>query len=126
MCDDAFYLDAELHIIPIGPAHNTKALDVFDGEGGDLVFLVANQAQSPNPTAISEGDVFAIGVKLPAGLFILDAAIIVLKFGIALLPRLVCFAIFIEARNGNPGTISTGLSPLGVEPSSKGIGFGKD
>src|SRR2546426_11538825 len=44
-----------------------------------------------------------------------------LKPGIAFLARLVRFALVIEARNGKPGTISTGLSRLGVEMIGKGI-----
>ena len=44
-----------------------------------------------------------------------------LKPGIAFLARLVRFALVIEARNGKPGTISTGLSRLGVKMMGKGI-----
>ena len=66
MCDDACSLDAELHIIAIGSPHETNALDVLDGEGGNLLFLVTNQTQATNATAIGEHKVFAIRVKLAA------------------------------------------------------------
>jgi hypothetical protein len=48
-----------------------------------------------------------------------------LELGIALLARLVVFAVLIEPRNTKPGTAGCGLSCLGVEPSGKRITFGQ-
>ncbi len=44
-----------------------------------------------------------------------------LEPGIALLARLLLLAMLIEAGNSTPRSICTGLTSLGVEPSSKGI-----
>lgn len=63
--------------------------------------------------------------QLPARLLVLDAPIIMLELGIALLAGLVGAAMLIEARDGKPGTVCTGLASLGVEASSKGILMGK-
>ena len=49
-----------------------------------------------------------------------------LELGIALLARLVVLAVLIEARDSEPGTISTGLTGLGVEARSKGVLLGED
>src|SRR5713226_2349232 len=126
MVDDAFYLEAQLHIIPISPMHDTNALDLLDGEGGALLFRVANQTQATNATAIGENHVFAIGFKLPAALFILDASSIVLKLWVALLARLVFLAVVVEPLNSKPCPVCTGLPCLGIESRSKGEFFGKD
>jgi hypothetical protein len=50
-----------------------------------------------------------------------DRAVVLLEARIALLPWFLVLAIFVEARNGEPGTICGGLPGLGVEPSGKGI-----
>ena len=48
-----------------------------------------------------------------------------LKFGIALLSWLVVPTVLIEAANGSPGTVSTGLTSLGIEQVRKRVLFGK-
>src|SRR5260370_26503466 len=100
MFDGAFCLDAKLDIVAISPAQETHPLDLLDRESSDLLFLVAHKAKSPDATPIGENDVLAIGFQLPSGLFILDTSIVVLKLGIAFLPRPVFAAVVIEARNG--------------------------
>jgi hypothetical protein len=57
--------------------------------------------------------------------FVLDAPVIMLKRGIALLAGLVLAAMVVEALDGEPGTIGTGLPSLGVETSGKGKLAGK-
>ena len=49
-----------------------------------------------------------------------------LKLGVALLARLVIEAILIEARDGSPGTVSTGLTSLRIECTGKRVLFSKD
>ena len=41
-------------------------------EGGDLLFLVPNEAQTPDATAIGEDDMLATLVQLPASCFVLN------------------------------------------------------
>jgi len=84
---------------------------------------VADQSQPTNTAAIGEKNVLAIRLELPACLLVLHGAVIVLKFGIALLARLLCFAVFIETGNSEPRSISTGLSSLRVETIGKNIVF---
>ena len=48
-----------------------------------------------------------------------------LKLWVPLLPRLVGFAILIEARDGRPGTVGTGLTGLRIERLGKRVLFGK-
>ena len=115
----ALGLDAKLAIVAISMSHNTHPLDGFHGKGLDMLLLVANQAETANPTAIGEGDMLAIIVKLPASLLVLNRAVIVLKLGIALLSRLVLSAIGIEPINSEPCTVSTRLTSLGVESGGK-------
>jgi len=52
----ALGLDAKLAIVAISMSHNTHPLDGFHGKGLDMLLLVANQAETANPTAIGEGD----------------------------------------------------------------------
>jgi len=65
----------------------------------------------------------AIGFKLPSGLLVLNRSVIVLKSGIAFLPRLLFLAILIEPADSKIGTISTCLTGLGVKPAGKGVFF---
>src|SRR6266700_1070141 len=67
----------------------------------------------------------AIRFQLPPRCFILDAEVIMLKPGIALLSRLLGFALLIEARDRHPCTICRRLPSLGIETGRKGIRFGK-
>src|SRR5437763_3407496 len=62
-----------------------------------------------------------IRLQLPARLLVLHRAVIMLKTGIPLLAWLVLLAIVIEARDSQPRSISTGLTSLGIEASSKGL-----
>ena len=115
----------ELAIVAIGTVDNPHSLDLLGGERFNLLLLVAHQPQAPNPTAIRETNVLAVGFQLPARLFVLHGTVIMLERGIALLAGLVVLAVVIEAFNGEPGTICRGLSGLGVELGSYGILTGK-
>src|SRR5712691_2870893 len=117
--------NAELHIVAIGPMHNAYTLDLLRGEGFNLLLAIAHEAQPTNPTPIGEGDMPAIRIQFPAGLFVLDGAIVVLKLGIAFLARFLLLAILIEARDGSSGPISTGLTGLRIEAGGKRILLGK-
>ena len=99
MFDFALGIDAELAIVSIGTSNNTNTLDDIPGEGFDTLFFIPNQPESANATAISEDDMPTVWIKLPAGLFVLNRSIVVLKSGIALLSRLLVLAILIEARD---------------------------
>src|SRR5439155_800836 len=48
-----------------------------------------------------------------------------LKLGVAFLARFLLLAVVIEARNSEPGPISTGLTRLRIESSGKGVLLGK-
>src|SRR5205807_853716 len=115
----------ELAIIPIGTVDNPHSLDVFGGEGGNLLLLIAYQPQAPYPTPVGEGDVLAVRFDLPSCLLIFYASIIMLELRIALLTGLVVLAIVIETGNREPGPISRSLSSLRVETGSKGVLMGK-
>src|SRR6266851_2223275 len=69
---------------------------------------------------------FAIIVKLPAGLLVLNTPIVMLEFGIAFLARLLFLAVLIEPGDSKPSTIRTSLTGLGIESRGKGVYFGKD
>src|SRR5205814_598269 len=94
--DFALGLDTELAIVAISTPYDANPLDILDGKRFNALFLISNQTQSPNPTAIGEGDVFAIIIKLPSSLFVFYGSIVVLKLGIALLSGLFVLAILIE------------------------------
>ena len=110
----AFGLDSKLTIVAISTMDNPDALNLLDGEGFDLLFLV------PNRASVCEGDVLAVRFQLPARLFILHGAVVVLEAGIALLAGLVVFAVLVEALDGEPGARGGGLPCLGVELASEG------
>src|ERR1700722_10164672 len=101
---------AHLNIVPIGPTHNAYPFDLRKWEGFNITS--AYQTQATNTTAICEVDVSAIRLKFPASRFVLDTAVVLLKARIALLARFLGFAVVIEALNGRPCTISTGLTCL--------------
>jgi len=122
----ALDLDSELTVVAIGTADNANTLDILDRKGFYLLFLVANQAKTANPTAIGEGDMRARGLELPSSSFVLDASVVMLELRIAFLSRLVLTTVGIEPINSEPCTISTGLTSLGVEARGKRVLFGKD
>ena len=119
----ALGLNGELAIVAISPMDNSYALDLFDGKGCNLLFLVAHKPHPSDPTAIGEGDVLAIRVKLPSRLFVLDTPVIMLELGIALLPRLVVLAVVIETADSEPGTIRRYLTCLRIESRGKEMVF---
>jgi|GEM_PF-812811 len=123
MLDIAFGRDCELAIVAISPADNANPFDVFHGKSLDLLFLVPNQSETTNPTAIGEGDMTSIIVKLPTRLFVFHKSIGVLKLGIPFLSGLFALAILVEPGDGKIGTIGTGLTSLGVESAGKGVCF---
>jgi hypothetical protein len=123
MQDSTLCLDCELHIVAISTMDNPDPLDLLGRKCCNLLLGIADQPQASNATPIGEGDVLAIGFQLPARLLVLDAPVIVLEPGIAFLAWLVGLAVVIEAGDGKPCSISTGLTSLGIETSSKGICF---
>src|SRR5258708_18306787 len=118
--------DAQLAIVAIGTLDKAHSLDLLEREGGDCLFLIANQAKTANPTPISESDMFAINRELPASGFVLDTSIVVLELRIAFLPRLLVFAVLVEPRDSEPRSISTGLTSLGIERGGKRVLTGYD
>jgi hypothetical protein len=86
---------------------------------------MANETQSPNPTAIGEPDMFPIVRELPPRGFVLDAPVVMLKSGIAFLAWFLRLAVLIEAVDRKPSTVCTRLTSLGIETSGKGVFFGK-
>lgn len=117
-------LYAKLNEVAVGTADNANPFDLLEREGFNR--LVPDEAQASNATTISEGDVFAVGFQLPARLLVLHAAIIVLELGIAFLSRLVCLAVLREPSNSEPGTISRGLTSLGVQVGGFGVLFSEN
>src|SRR5260370_21656574 len=91
-----FGLYPKLAIVAISTVDNTHSLNLFGGEGGNLLLLIAYQPQATNATTIREGDVFPIRLDFPASLLVLHAPIVMLKLGIALLARRVVLTILIE------------------------------
>src|SRR2546426_328785 len=63
-------LDTKLYVVAIGTMHNAYSLDLLGGEGCNLLLRIANQAQSPDATAISERDVLPIRSQFPAALLV--------------------------------------------------------
>ena len=105
MLDLTFSLNRELAVVAISTMHYPHSLDLFDGKGCNLLFGITHKPESSNATAIGEGDMLAIRLYLPARLFVLDRAVIMLKFGIAFLAWLVVLAVVIEAGNSEPRSI---------------------
>src|SRR5436853_2492529 len=122
MLDFAGSSDAELGIVAIGTTDNANPLDIFHGKGLNLLLFVSNQTKA----SIGEGDMTACIVELPTSCLVFHASVIVLKLGIAFLPRLVVLAILVEAGDGNIGTVGTGLSGLGVETTGERVFFCQD
>src|SRR5260370_11530404 len=91
--------DTELAVVAIGTAHNANTLDVLDRESLDMLLFVANQTKTANAAQVSEGDMTARRIKLPARLFVFHRSIGVLKLGIPFLSGLFVLAILIEARD---------------------------
>ena len=122
----ALGLDTELYIISICAAQDAYPLDLLHWEGFNVLLGIANQAQASDPTQVCEDDVASIGVYLPSGGFVLHTSVIVLKLGVALLAGFLVPAILVEAGDGEPGTISTGLTGLGIKACSKGVFLSED
>ncbi len=93
MLDAALCLDSELDIVAISTLENANSLDLLAGECFDLLFLIPNQAQTPDPAPIRERDMLAIRLKFPTGLLVFDRPVIVLEPRIAFFPRGVFTAI---------------------------------
>src|SRR6266480_4141431 len=119
-------LDAKLHRVAISSSDNADPLDIFDWECFDALLLVSNQTKAANATAIGEGDMPAIWIKLPTCLFVLHASVVALKLWVSFLSGLVVLAIVIEAGDGKIRTIGTGLMSLGVESGGERIFFSKN
>jgi hypothetical protein len=59
----AYSLDTELHVAPVGTAHDPHPLDLLERERGDLLLLVPDEPKSPNTAAIGEGEVLEFSKK---------------------------------------------------------------
>src|SRR2546421_6885311 len=120
MIDLAGSHNPELAVVAIGAAHDAHPLDLFDGEGFDLLFVVPNEPEGADGASVREGDVLAVRFQFPARLLVLDGAVVMLEAGIALLAGLVVEARFVEALDGEPGARGGGLPCLRVELASEG------
>src|SRR6266705_1184821 len=122
----AFCFNSELAIVAISSSDNPNLFDSFDWECFDVLFLIANQAESAYPTAIGESDMSAVIVKLPSGSLVLNAPIVMLKSGIAFLAGLFDLAMLIESLDSKPRTGSRGVTGLGIEAMGKREVTGQD
>ena len=104
---------------------NANPLDLCGGEGFNVLFLVPNEAQSAYPTAIGAGEMFPVRREPPPRGLVLDAPVIVLKLGAALLAWFMRATVVIEALDSAPGTVCRCLTSLGIETGRKGIRFGE-
>ena len=86
MDDLAARLYCKLDVVAISAVYYPHALDLLFWKSGDLLFRVAHEPQTSDATPVGETDMLAVRFQLPARLFVLDAPVIVLKLGIALLP----------------------------------------
>ncbi len=114
--------NGKLAIVAIRPPHEPDPGDLLRGNLCNPLLLAAHEPKPADPTAISEGDVLAVRLHLPARLFVLDTAVIPLETRIALLARLVVFAVVIEAGDSGPRPLSSRLSGLRIEGGGKRIG----
>ena len=114
----SFGLNSELSVVSIGAAQEADPLDLLHWESFDMLSGTANQAQA---TTKGESDVASIRVYLPSGGFVLHTSVIMLKCRVPLLSRFLVPAILIEAGDGSPGTVGTGLTGLGIEACSKRV-----
>ena len=114
-------LHTELEIIAICAAQDANSFDLLHWEGFDVLRRVSNQAQASDPAQVCEDDVASIRVYLPSGGFVLHTSVIMLKCRVPLLSRFLVPAILIEAGDGSPGTVGTGLTGLGIEACSKRV-----
>ncbi len=78
MFDVSLNLDTELDVVPVCPPHNAYSFDLLEREDFNVLLGIAHEPESANAAAISEADMFAIRFQLPARLFVLDTAIIML------------------------------------------------
>src|SRR5579883_569322 len=124
MFNFTYCLNRKLTIVAICPLDNAHSLELFEREGCYRLLFVAYQSQTPDATAIGECNVLATWLKLPPRRFVFNGTIVVLKAGIAFFARLVVLVVLIEAGDSGPGSISTGLSGLGVKTGGKRVLLG--
>jgi hypothetical protein len=124
MLNRSLGINTELAVVAVCASDNANTLDLFDWELFHSLVFVPNQLDAANTTAVCEGDVAAI--KLPARGFVLDASIVMLELGIALLAWLLAIASIIEAGDSKPSAISRSLTGHGIEKTSKGVFIGQD
>jgi hypothetical protein len=116
--------DAELHEIAVCTSYDAYTLNRQTWLCGEVTS--ADESQAPNAAAIGEGEMFAVNIELPAGDFVFDAPVVVLKLWVAFLAWLVLTTIFVETSYRVPGPISRSLPSLGIEVHGEGIVLGKD
>jgi len=80
MLDSPLGIDAELARVAVCSSNNAYSLDHVLGKLLETLIGVADQFEATNPTAIGEGDMTAIWIKLPARGFVLHAGFLFLQF----------------------------------------------
>src|SRR5437660_7964808 len=88
MLDFALGINAELAVVAICTPNDTNTLDQLDREFLDALIGIANQFQASNPTAIREGDMTTMRIKLPTRGLVFYAPVVVLKLWVPLFSRL--------------------------------------
>src|SRR5258708_1003635 len=121
-----FGIDTELARVAIGTTDDTNALDQLERKFLDTLIGIPNQFEATNPTAIGEGDMTAIWIKLPPRGFVLHTSVVALKLRISLLPWFLVLAILIEAGDSKPCTGSRCLTSHGIEATSEGVFFSEN
>src|SRR5260370_22754192 len=79
MHDGTRCLYPKLHTVAIRTMHDAYPFDLRERKGCNLLLGIANHPQASNPTPIGQGDVLAIGLKLPTRLLVLHRPVIPLK-----------------------------------------------
>src|SRR5260370_33533674 len=105
MLDAAFCLHAELDIVAISTLDNANAFDLLERKCFDLLFLIPNQAQTPDPAPIRESDMLAIRLKFPTSLLVVDRTVIVLELRIDFFSLFVFLYVAIGPGNCQPSPV---------------------
>lgn len=70
-CGDVFHcalgLYRKLGVVAISPLDDAHPLDLFDWELRDLLFFVADEPNTPDATAIGEGEMLPVRIDFPSG-----------------------------------------------------------
>src|SRR5262249_22305560 len=108
----------ELGVVAIGAADQPYPFELHQRKR--LAGARTHQPHPPNATAIREAQMPSVGIQRPARHPVLHAPVVRLEARLPLLARGLCPASRVEAADGLPRSVGTGLPGLRVELGGEG------